>query len=128
MAKANREQDFSSYLEVMSATELIELRRLIDQQIDRRTTDRHQEAVSKLRELADEYGLSINQLFELARGRKSRSALPPMYRHPENHELTWTGRGRRPFWLISYIGDGGALNDLRIWDKRASVPHAHEET
>ena len=114
MAKKKKDQDTERKLETMEAADLIELNRVIDQQIARHIAERRQDAVAKLRELADDYELSLDELFGLARGRKKRSALPAKYRHPEFPDLTWTGLGRRPQWLLTYVGEGGALEDLRI--------------
>lgn len=37
----------------------------------------------------------------------------PQYQHPENSELVWTGRGRRPKWVESWLANGKPLDDLR---------------
>jgi ParB/RepB/Spo0J family partition protein len=36
------------------------------------------------------------------------------YRHPQNAELEWTGRGRKPKWVEHWITQGGTLDDLKI--------------
>lgn len=37
------------------------------------------------------------------------------YRHPENNELEWTGRGRKPQWVITWLAtEGNTLDDLKI--------------
>ena len=38
---------------------------------------------------------------------------PAKFVHPENAELTWTGRGRRPFWLKDLLSQGVELESLR---------------
>lgn len=43
-----------------------------------------------------------------------RPTTPPIaYRHPENAELEWTGRGRQPKWVAHWIDNGGSLDDLQ---------------
>lgn len=64
--------------------------------------------------LAADCGLSVEQICDVASGSRVRTALPSKYRHPKHRGLTWSGRGRRPAWLLTYIGQGGALEDLRI--------------
>ena len=32
------------------------------------------------------------------------------YRHPENPELEWTGRGRKPKWVELWMNDNGSLD------------------
>jgi len=61
-------------------------------------------------------GLSVSDLPalfpSLARsGSKARVA----YRHPEKPRLTWTGKGRRPAWVVKYLaGDASRLQDLVV--------------
>ncbi|WP_260350332.1 H-NS family nucleoid-associated regulatory protein (plasmid) [Salipiger sp. H15] len=39
-----------------------------------------------------------------------------MYRHPhpENSEITLSGRGRKPAWLFEAIADGKSVEDFGI--------------
>ena len=53
----------------------------------------------------------IGQLFTTARvpSRRHPSAgvsVPPGYQHPENAELRWTGRGRKPKWVEQRLAEG----------------------
>lgn len=43
-----------------------------------------------------------------------KKKVPPKYHHPDNKELTWTGRGNRPIWVRDYLNDGGTLEELLI--------------
>lgn len=36
------------------------------------------------------------------------------YRHPENAELEWSGRGRQPKWVEFFISNGGTLEQLEV--------------
>ena len=38
----------------------------------------------------------------------------PKYAHPENPEMTWTGRGRQPNWVKEALASGKALEDMAI--------------
>lgn len=61
------------------------------------------------------YGITMKELGELVKG--SGKTLPPVaikYRHPENKDLTWTGRGRKPGWMESYLADGGSIEELLV--------------
>lgn len=37
-----------------------------------------------------------------------------LYAHPFEPSLTWTGRGRKPVWVIEMLEQGKTLEDLRI--------------
>ena len=36
------------------------------------------------------------------------------YANPDDHSQTWTGRGRRPFWLLARLKKGASLEDFAI--------------
>lgn len=40
--------------------------------------------------------------------------LPPKYRHPENPELTWTGRGIAPKWMQDLLANGSQKSEFEI--------------
>lgn len=48
------------------------------------------------------------------------------YRHPENHELTWSGRGRQPKWVEAWLAqEGKTLEQLAApqrCDKTIEIP------
>jgi DNA-binding protein H-NS len=87
--------DMASYKELLAQKakleqELLEARR-------RETSD----AVKRVRDLIEEFGLEPSDVFQGAKG-KPRSAgrgrVPAKYRNPETGE-TWSGRGRTPNWM-----------------------------
>ena len=43
-----------------------------------------------------------------AKGRQATAR----YRHPDDPNLTWTGRGRKPVWVIEWLDAGGTLEQL----------------
>jgi len=46
---------------------------------------------------------------------------PPIrYKHPENADLQWTGRGRKPKWVEAYIAQGGTLDELNVTEEIAA--------
>lgn len=57
--------------------------------------------------IADLYGFATK-----GRGRKSKSGAK--YANPDDHSQTWTGRGRRPFWLLARLKKGASLEDFAI--------------
>lgn len=36
------------------------------------------------------------------------------YRHPTDHGMAWSGRGRKPKWVENWLNDGGSLDDLKV--------------
>lgn len=85
----------SSYKDLLKQRE--ELEKKIQDARQRELT----EAVSKVRALIQEHGLSAADVFPPARSARSGSAgskVAPKYKNPATGE-TWTGRGKAPKWI-----------------------------
>jgi DNA-binding protein H-NS len=65
----------------------------------------------KLSSLAENAGFSVGELFG-GRGR-GRSA-QVKFMNPENRSETWTGRGRKPNWLVAKLNKGAKLADFAV--------------
>jgi DNA-binding protein H-NS len=44
----------------------------------------------------------------------TRAPVDAKYRNPQNHDETWSGRGRRPAWFLAAVAAGTAPEDLAI--------------
>lgn len=90
-----------SQLERMTVKELRELKSKIDAAIVARQSKDRTELRQKMQLLAEEAGLSIEDVLGSRRAgsRGGKGSVAVKYRHPDNASLTWTGRGRRPKWL-----------------------------
>lgn len=54
------------------------------------------------------YGITMKELSELVTGNaRGHSPVAVKYKHPQNSDLTWTGRGRQPKWMVEYLASGG---------------------
>lgn len=73
-----------------------------------------QEALAAVKELAAKEGFSLDDLLDTSKKSKSAPKSAPKYRHPENPEATWTGKGRKPKWVNAHLEAGGSLDDLKI--------------
>ena len=76
------------------------------------------EGVEQLRLIVKRYGVGLHH-FKIALGasRKRKQAtkkLPPAYRNPSNDAETWTGRGRKPRWLVAALNEGKTVEECRI--------------
>jgi DNA-binding protein H-NS len=45
---------------------------------------------------------------------KGKAPAAPKYRHPENPELTWSGRGRKPKWFVAALEQGKTPEEMLI--------------
>ncbi len=47
--------------------------------------------------------------------------MAPKYRHPENTEITWSGRGRKPAWIVEGLEAGKSLGCVDKKDSPARL-------
>lgn len=98
----------------MSSTlkELLQQREALEKAIADARQNEISVAVSKVRELIAEYGLTVQDVFPgragRAAGQKSTSKVAAKYRDPATGQ-TWTGRGKAPKWI-----DGKDRNQFLI--------------
>ena len=83
-----------------SYKELLKQREALEQKINEARRNELSEAVSQVRALVTEFGLTAQDVFPAGKAR-SASAGPkvaPKYRNPATGQ-TWTGRGKAPKWI-----------------------------
>jgi DNA-binding protein H-NS len=98
----------------LSLAELKNLLQALPEEIKRREKDEKAKARKDLEAFAAERGFSLEELLGNAKEKKERSPVAAKYRHPQNPDLQWTGRGRQPKWIVEFITAGGALGQLSI--------------
>jgi DNA-binding protein H-NS len=98
----------------LSLAELKNLLQALPDEIKRREKDEKAKARKDLEAFAAERGFSLDELLGNAKEKKERSPVAAKYRHPQNADLQWTGRGRQPKWIVEFITAGGALEQLSI--------------
>ena len=85
-----------------SYKELLEQRELLEQKISEARKTELSDAVSKVRALVAEYGLSAEDVFPPAKAARAAGQgggkVAPKYRDPATGQ-TWTGRGKAPKWI-----------------------------
>jgi DNA-binding protein H-NS len=97
-----------------SLAELRDLERQIPREIRRRSVEEKANVRRKLEAMAQEMGFT---LAEVIGGRGVRHGAEPLaakYRHPQQPDLTWSGRGRKPRWVETWLSNGGDLSQLVI--------------
>jgi DNA-binding protein H-NS len=96
----------------MSLKELIALEGKIKGAIAEARTKERSEVRSKVTALALSNGFSISELFGGKGGAKSKSVAK--YANPDDATDTWTGRGRKPNWLLARLKKGAKLSEFEI--------------
>ncbi|SLN59691.1 DNA binding protein, nucleoid-associated [Roseivivax jejudonensis] len=98
-------------LDELSKDELQKLKADVDRALKTIDQRRKAEAKRAADAAAKEYGFSLDDL--VAEGGKLGKGLPK-YKNPDNASQTWTGRGRKPNWVIAALENGKSLDDLKI--------------
>lgn len=101
----------------LSSIGLPELKLLLAQipkEIERREKDEKIKARKEIEAFAAERGFALSDLMGTAPEKKERAVVAIKYRHPADSTLAWTGRGRQPKWVVSFLAEGGDLNQLLV--------------
>jgi DNA-binding protein H-NS len=65
-----------------------------------------------LRAMAEKHGFNLNELFGKRGGKRGPSEVK--YRNPKDTSQTWTGRGRKPNWLVDALKKGTKIDSFAI--------------
>jgi len=110
--KATRSAKAVDDLENMPLKDLMELEVRLKRAIAIAKERERAEIKQQIEALAQDSGFSVTELFS-ARGNKGKT-VAPKYMNPDNKMETWTGRGRKPRWLVAKLEQGAKLEDFAI--------------
>lgn len=95
----------------MSLKELLDLEAKVQKAIAVARDRERADVKQALAAMAEKRGFSVSELFG-GRGRGKGSAAK--YVNPDNRSETWTGRGRKPNWLVAKLKKGANIADFAI--------------
>lgn len=93
-------------LDAMDVDQLQLLATAVAAALRKKASGEKRKARERIRELA---ALHEIDLAELA---ATNSRVPRPYRNPDNQFETWSGRGRKPTWLVTLLASGRTLEEL----------------
>lgn len=76
-----------------------------------------EDAYHQITQIAESVGMSLEQFIEYGaqkRKKSTRKSVEPRYRNKNNAAETWTGRGKKPRWLVAELEKGAKLEDFLI--------------
>jgi len=94
--------------------ELKSLLAQIPKEIERREKEEKLQARKEIIAFAAERGFALSDLVEEAPAKKARTPVAVKFKHPSDSTLVWTGRGRQPKWVVSFLATGGTLDQLSV--------------
>ena len=107
MPKAN-----SVDLSKLSIEELEALARDIETEITTRRQAERERVLEQMRELAASIGTTPEELFRRTGKLVEKVVVAAKYRNPGDSSQTWSGRGKRPQWVVDALAAGKTLDDL----------------
>lgn len=104
----------------LTTKELQDLLKRIPEEINKRQQQEKSKLLDDITQIASKRGYSIRELIGKAprsvKGTKARARKPVAvkYRHPQQANLTWTGRGRKPHWVTEWLAKGKKMEALVV--------------
>jgi len=99
-------------LEDLDVDELRAITENAQQLIAKKQHQRLYDAYVQFEKIAEESNASIEEILEA--GEKLEKKRNIKYRNTDNQEETWTGRGRKPTWLVEALAAGRDLAEFTI--------------
>lgn len=100
----------------LSLVELQLLQQQIPLEIKKRQEQEKAKVINEIKLIAESRGFSLDQLLKGGEKVKTKAVKTVMakYRHPENADQAWTGRGRKPQWVQDWLASGRKIEELAI--------------
>jgi DNA-binding protein H-NS len=76
--------------------------------------NKRKEVIAQIKQLAASIDVQVEILEEGKKAVRKKSKVAVKYRHPQDPEKTWTGRGITPKWLQSLLNKGHSLSEFEI--------------
>lgn len=104
----------------LTTKELQALLKRVQKELNKRSRQEKSKLLDDITQIVSKHGYSLRDLIgkspRPAKVNKVRARKPVAvkYRHPEQVDLTWTGRGRKPHWVTKWLGEGKTMEALAV--------------
>src|ERR1051325_8339227 len=108
-------------LKSLSADQLATLISNARSQLEQSRSQQIVEVRGKIEALLKSSGLTLAEVFPRQVGKgKAKGTVAAKYRNPEDPSQTWSGRGKRPLWLVAQLKKRGVTLDSLLIDGTAA--------
>lgn len=101
-------------LSKMDLDQLKALQKEVERTIETYEARQMAAAMADLEERARAHGFTLKQLLGEQAAKKVKVPTMVKYRNPDNPLQGWTGRGRKPNWLVARLEAGAKLEDFAV--------------
>ncbi len=99
-------------LDSLNVDELRAITENAQQLIAKKQHQRLYDAYMQFEKIAEESNSTIEEILKAGETLEKKRSIK--YRNTNNNEETWTGRGRKPTWLVDALAAGRKLEDFAI--------------
>ena len=101
-------------LDKFSVEELEQLSKDAAAAAKKKRENQRKELRAQLDAMVKAAGFHLHEIFPELNDVELKPVLTVQYRDPEKHDLTWTGQGRRPKWLVAAMEAGRELEEFKV--------------
>ena len=104
-------------LNSLSIVELQRIQHELPKVLETKRIQEQDAALLKVKALAEELGYSLSELTRRTERVKSKKPTSPTiakYKNPKDSTQTYSGKGRKPNWLIELLEAGANIEDFAI--------------
>jgi len=101
-------------LQELSETELQSVIENAEKALKNKQSSKRKEVISQIRELATSIGVNVEILEADKKTARKGAKVAAKYRHPNDAEKTWTGRGMMPTWMKALLDAGRDRSEFEI--------------
>lgn len=100
-----------------SEQELLELKYRIDQELIQRREQERETALGELRRRAQSMGFELEELLGMEKKKPAaragkKAASKGRFVNPADATQSWSGKGRKPAWVIAWLEAGNTMEQL----------------
>jgi DNA-binding protein H-NS len=109
-------------LKAMTRKELEKLKTSVERELTRTIERDRKAAIAAVQKAAREHGFDLHEVVgakkpaKITKPKKKPKTVvtSPKYQHPENPDVTWTGKGRQPKWIKEAEAAGRSRDEFLI--------------
>ncbi len=98
----------------MTYAQLLDLSERVDIAIAERRAEEAKSVKEQLEALAQESGFNLSELVGGKKQRGRKGVVVVKYRNPKDASQTWSGRGRKPNWLVEALKKGAKIEAFAV--------------
>ena len=101
----------------LSIAELNALQARIPEAIAKKKSEEKQKVIDETKAFLAAKGYSLEDVLGKTKATRKGAPRGPVavkYRHPQNSSLAWTGRGRKPAWVVDWLKSGKIMEALAV--------------